>query len=235
MPASGWFSTVHGQGCLTAMPQIQLKYRSKAEYRHFRQNRFNIARLLQSDLCMLPLVSGQQQTSRFKESRLTTRPGQPALSLNRVELTMWFLTKTGLWFSLVLVMLPFFDQEATNNLKDAPAVEVGDAMTAASGVYDYVSNMCNDRPEVCTKGGSTLVALGTRAREGALVAYKMLDKQLAGAKTDDVAEVITKGTVPPEADAVSSLIEMEQNRDENVVTGSVRRIPVPTERPARIN
>jgi Family of unknown function (DUF5330) len=148
---------------------------------------------------------------------------------------MWFLMKTGLWFSLVLVMLPFFDTEATNNLKGAPTVEMGDAVSAATGVYDYVSNICNDRPEVCTKGGQTLVALGTRAKEGALVAYKMIDKQLTDAKKDDVAEIITNGTFPPEADAVSSLIQMEQNRDENVVTGSVRRIPVPTERPAQIN
>ncbi len=152
---------------------------------------------------------------------------------------MWFLFKTGLWFSLVLVMLPFFDTEATNNLKGAPTVEVGDAVSAATGVYDYVRNMCNDRPEVCAKGGETLVALGSRAREGALVAYKMIDRQLAnttqdGATKDDVAGIITNGTLPAEADAVSRLIRIEQNRDENVVTGSVRRIPVPTLRPAQI-
>ena len=88
------------------------------------------------------------------------------------------MIKGSFWFSLVLVMLPFFDTGASSRLANAPPVKMDDAMTAAAGAVQYLGAMCTDRPEICEKGSQTLVALGSRAREGALVAYQMIDKKL---------------------------------------------------------
>lgn len=127
---------------------------------------------------------------------------------------MWFLIRGIFWFSLVLVMLPIFDDEATNRLKNEKGVELTDALGAAAGAISYVGSLCSEKPDVCVKGAETFSTLGSRAREGARVAYTYLDTQFA----DDAAE--------KKADAV--------------LTGSVAtrnetsRIPIPMPRPKNI-
>ncbi|WP_454848677.1 DUF5330 domain-containing protein [Rhizobium binxianense] len=90
---------------------------------------------------------------------------------------MWFLIKASFWFGLVLVLLPLFSSESTNRLASDPQVQLSDAFTAASGAYDYLTGMCSEKPEVCAKGAETFTALGYRAREGARIAYQLLDSQ----------------------------------------------------------
>jgi len=135
---------------------------------------------------------------------------------------MWFLFKGTFWFSLVLVMLPFFDQAAQNKLKGAPQVELSDAFTAASGAYDYAMSLCSEKPDVCVKGGQTIEALGYRAKEGALVAYSMLEARFKD--KDEVAKLIEDerdGAADPTQTA--TILPAD-----NAVTGT---IPVPSKRP----
>ncbi|NKK74161.1 hypothetical protein GFM13_28250 [Rhizobium leguminosarum bv. viciae] len=90
---------------------------------------------------------------------------------------MWFLIKGSFWFGLVLVLLSVFSPESSDKLANGPQLQLSDAFTAASGAYDYLTGMCSEKPEVCVKGTETLTALGYRAREGARVAYELLDSQ----------------------------------------------------------
>lgn len=158
---------------------------------------------------------------------------------------MWFLIKTGFWFSLVLVLLPLFSSVSTSRPDGASKVEVSDAFTAATGAFQYVSAICQEKPDVCVKGGETLTALGYRAREGALIAYQLLDRQLAGSKAGEtpVAAIgsikIDPATIEKiEAAAVSQPMPAKpvavNETADTVVTGTVRRsqIPIPLPKPA---
>lgn len=148
---------------------------------------------------------------------------------------MWLMIKGSFWFSLVLVMLPFFDTGASSRLENAPPVKMDDAMTAAAGAFQYVSAMCTDRPDICEKGTQTFVALGTRAREGALVAYNMIDKKLKD--TDQSGESVveplsTQSVTISKNDDIQKLIEQEAASQDGMTTGSThRKVPVPIMRP----
>lgn len=108
---------------------------------------------------------------------------------------MWFLIRGAFWFSLVLVMLPIFDQEATDRLADEPGVELTDALGAAAGVISYATELCAEKPDVCVKGAETFSTLGSRAREGARVAYTYLDTQFADEAATKTADAVKTGTV----------------------------------------
>ncbi|WP_113146375.1 DUF5330 domain-containing protein [Sinorhizobium sp. B11] len=106
---------------------------------------------------------------------------------------MWFLIKGSFWFGLVLVALSVFSSESSDNAGH-PQLQLSDAFTAASGAYVYITGMCSEKPEVCSKGGETLTALGYRAREGARVAYELLDSQF---RDDNSKMASAKTAVPP--------------------------------------
>ena len=142
--------------------------------------------------------------------------------------TMWFLIKGTFWFSMVLVLLPFIDGESTKKLENAPAVELGDTFTAASEAITYLSAMCLEKPDVCEKGAETFVALGHRAKEGARVAYKMLDAQfaetdVATAEPARIEDVLDQPL--PDAKQAKAAIAAD-----DVITGT---IAIPTRRPDR--
>ncbi len=124
---------------------------------------------------------------------------------------MWFLIKGTFWFSMVLVLLSYFGSRPQT--EDAgSALNVADAISAATDAYAYVSEICSVKPDVCVKGAETFAALGERAREGALVAYQLLDRQFGddakekaaatGDTADDISDVIVTGTVNTSAGAV---------------------------------
>jgi hypothetical protein len=128
---------------------------------------------------------------------------------------MWFLIRAAFWFSLVLVMLPIFDRDATDRLANENGVELTDALGAAAGVISYASDLCAQKPEVCVKGAETFSTLGSRAREGARVAYTYLDTQFADeAKAKKADEVLT-GTIAATTDEPDGL----------------KNIPIPVPRP----
>lgn len=124
---------------------------------------------------------------------------------------MWFLIRTAFWFSMVLVMLPIFDNEASDRLKNEKGIEITDALGAAAGALSYVGSMCSEKPDVCVRGAETFSTLGSRAREGARVAYSYLDTQFSDQDKAVVADAVLTGTVTSDT--------------------TIRHIPIPVPRP----
>ena len=162
--------------------------------------------------------------------------------------TMWFLIKGSFWFSLVLVLLPLFSTESSTRLANDPKLQFSDAFVAATGAYDYLTGMCDEKPEVCAKGAETFAALGSRAREGALVAYQLLDSRFGDQKEAKLAAA-APSEVQAQASAVPQAAEKPQANEKiaalnqpmpyrppvdddasskNLTTGT---IPLPTPRP----
>lgn len=116
---------------------------------------------------------------------------------------MWFLIKGTFWFSLVLVALSYFGSY-NDPAKEPSAFDLPSAVSAAGEAYRYVSAICIEKPDVCVKGAETFHALGERAKEGAKVAYELLDAQLAsGDKTAPAAELASESEKLAEAPAIS--------------------------------
>jgi len=132
---------------------------------------------------------------------------------------MWFLIRGAFWFSLVLVMLPIFDQDATDRLANEPGVELTDALGAAAGVLSYAGELCAQKPEVCVKGAETFTTLGSRAREGARVAYTYLDTQFANEEAVKAADAVKTGTIAARNAAVDAGLP------------ALETIPIPVPRP----
>jgi hypothetical protein len=119
--------------------------------------------------------------------------------------TMWTLIKGSFWFSMVLVLLPVFHSGSSERLANAPPVDFTDAYSVATGAYDYISNLCTEKPDVCEKGGKTFTALGYRAKEGARVAYEYLNTKFS----DDPA-ALAAAKAPETADTVSSIAALAE-------------------------
>ncbi|TCM55692.1 hypothetical protein C8J36_10356 [Rhizobium sp. PP-F2F-G48] len=115
---------------------------------------------------------------------------------------MWFLIKAAFWFSLVLVLLPIFGTEdaAQTTPQTTAGVDIGDTVSAASQAIGYISAICSEKPDVCVKGAETFNALGHRAKDGARIAYQLLETQFADETTAQAGaasgDAVTTGTVP---------------------------------------
>ncbi|ANK90806.1 MULTISPECIES: DUF5330 domain-containing protein [Rhizobium] len=161
---------------------------------------------------------------------------------------MWFLIKGSFWFGLVLVLLSVFSTEGSDKLAGGQQLQLSDAFTAASGAYDYLTGMCSEKPEVCAKGAETLTALGYRAREGARVAYELLDSQFTDEPTTTASPAERANRVAAAAPSLASPSVQEKDSEAKaalnqpmpyrppvddeagtVVTGA---IPLPTPKPA---
>ncbi len=132
---------------------------------------------------------------------------------------MWFLIKGSVWFAAVLVVLSYFSSRPVTESQGAGAIEMSDALSAATGAYTYLAAICSEKPDVCEKGAETLSVIGVRATEGARVAFELLDNQF-GAKPAQVALQQDPDPAPfpaaePQADPIA--------------TGTV---PLPLKRPA---
>ena len=161
---------------------------------------------------------------------------------------MWFLIKGSFWFGLVLVLLSFFSGEGPTSSQ--PKLQFSDALVAATGAYDYVTGMCGEKPEVCVKGAETMAALGHRAREGARVAYELLDSRFGddnaakpvGATNAPIAPVAALAPSHTEAQVQERTAALNQpmpyrppvdDGDEAIAdTVTTGTIPLPTPRPA---
>lgn len=104
---------------------------------------------------------------------------------------MWFLIRSIFWLSLVLLLIPF---GAAGNGTDADPVSPAAALSAARDAAGDIAGMCERKPEVCAVGRSALHTIGVRARDGARLAYEMLDSRL-----DDDTPVVTPSRRPAEA------------------------------------
>jgi hypothetical protein len=144
---------------------------------------------------------------------------------------MFSLIKGMIFFAFVLVALSYFSDKPAAVTEGTNAIQVGDAISAATGAYAYISAICGERPEVCEKGSETLSALGVRATEGARVAFQLLDKQFGddasvakvaadvALKQDPDPTPFPTGTIAPAQAAVHS---------DPISTGTV---PLPLKRP----
>lgn len=153
---------------------------------------------------------------------------------------MWFLIKGSVWFAIVLVGLSYFSSQPAADIEAGQTLEIGDAFQAATQAYRYVSDICVEKPEVCVKGAETMSALGIRAKEGARVAFELLDKQFGGqtgqlgeetASEETAAEDVTQTTLlsaPDPQPMPARLTGAASTRSEPIVTGA---IPVPQKRP----
>lgn len=149
---------------------------------------------------------------------------------------MWFLIKGTFYCTATLVALSFLAAPPAEE-KDGAGFDMGAAITAASGAYDYVTSLCVEKPEVCDKGKETFQALGQRAREGALVAYQLLDKQFTEERETTLAEegpaqkhggveIVQPAVDAPQPAPALAHIDTEAA----VITGTV----TPTERPKHL-
>ncbi|AGS21093.1 hypothetical protein NXC12_CH01301 [Rhizobium etli] len=161
---------------------------------------------------------------------------------------MWFLIKGSFWFGLVLVLLSVFSTENPDQLAGGPQLQLSDAFTAASGAYDYLTGMCSEKPEVCAKGAETLTALGYRAREGAHVAYELLDSQFTdeptttaspaepanrlAATASSFASPSVQGKVREAKAALNQPMPYRPPVDDEAGTVVTGAIPLPTPKPA---
>ncbi|MDQ1185450.1 MULTISPECIES: DUF5330 domain-containing protein [Agrobacterium] len=135
---------------------------------------------------------------------------------------MWFLIKGTIWFSLVLVALSYLGSNNTDSQN--AQMNVAGAVSAASEAYRYVSAICVEKPDVCVKGAETFHALGERAREGAKVAYELIDSHLNAA---DEPKVAAANTPAAKVEAVTV--------SDDIKTGTIKvenTIPLPQKRPA---
>jgi hypothetical protein len=144
---------------------------------------------------------------------------------------MWFLIKSSIFFSLVLVALSYFG--GSNDSTSQPSqMNVAGAVSAASEAYRYVSAICIEKPDVCVKGAETFHALGERAREGAKVAYQLIDAQLAG--NEPATKIADAASVKPAVTMPAETIDVAQQSDD-IKTGTIKSqpyVPLPQRRPA---
>jgi len=147
----------------------------------------------------------------------------------QVDKTMWFLIKGSMWFAAVLVVLSYFSNKPATEAEGLSPLQVSNAFSAATEAYQYVSAICTEKPEVCEKGAETFSALGTRARQGAQVAFELLDKQFGdkqfGDKGKQTAVLADPDPTPfPAKQAQTAAAAVT----DTILTGTV---PVPQRRP----
>jgi hypothetical protein len=101
---------------------------------------------------------------------------------------MGFLIRMVLWFSLVLLLLPFGPHG------ESGGVSAFQALLAARDAMTDVSGMCERRPEVCRTGRDAIETIGVRAREAARIAIGMLGGE-GGGNAVDSDPAATTGSV----------------------------------------
>ena len=85
-----------------------------------------------------------------------------------------FLIRSAFWLSLVLLIVPFDGAASGPNGENVGALE---AMNAAREAFGDVSGLCERKPDVCETAGAAFETIGARAREGARIAYEVLDER----------------------------------------------------------
>lgn len=109
---------------------------------------------------------------------------------------MGFLIKSAFWLSLVLLVIPF----GGNSENGEPSVGPVETFFAARAVIDDMSGLCERRPQACEVGRSAFHTIGVRAREGARIAYGMLDEHFGeeapAVQVVESAEPLHTGSVP---------------------------------------
>jgi len=102
---------------------------------------------------------------------------------------MGFLIRSTFWFSLVLLALPLGGGEDGQQ-----SVGAFQTLMAAREAIGDVAGICERKPDVCETGKHAMHTVGVRAREGARIAFEVLDEKLGepdnATKTGSVAKPI---------------------------------------------
>ncbi|WP_174801708.1 DUF5330 domain-containing protein [Martelella limonii] len=165
---------------------------------------------------------------------------------------MRFLLKAAFMIFLLLLVVPFFaplmlGDAATREQQALPSgQDIGGAVSAARGTFEYMSDICDQRPEVCTDGAGMLGFLGRRARQGAEIVYLYLGQHfgdtaekpaLQTAATPKLArpviepEPVAAEQPAPAAETTPDLIQTGAIDEAPPSTAPVQVVPVPTPRP----
>jgi hypothetical protein len=139
---------------------------------------------------------------------------------------MWFLIKGSVFFAMGLVVLSYFSTNPHIAAPDQKPVPLTETFSAVTDAYRYISAICIEKPDVCEKGSETFTALGYRAKEGALVAFKFLDSQFSGSEPEQ--PVVNVNTAPRQPMPDKLVSNQHFRTDDGLATGSV---PVPLRRP----
>ena len=107
---------------------------------------------------------------------------------------MGFLIRSAFWLSLVLLVIPF-----GNDADGQPTVGAVQAFLAARAVVDDMANLCERRPDACEAGRAAMHTIGVRAREGARIAYGMLDEHFGDGSEPLHTGSVTANVPVPEA------------------------------------
>ena len=89
---------------------------------------------------------------------------------------MFFLIRMAFWFSLVLLVLPLNAGDGGDGTQRVGAIQ---AFFAASEAVDDVTGICERRPAVCETGKAAMHTISVRAREGARIAFDLIDTESA--------------------------------------------------------
>jgi hypothetical protein len=84
---------------------------------------------------------------------------------------MGFLIRMAFWFSLVLLALPL-DPGGADGSQGVNPIQ---AFFAAREAVDDVAGICERKPDVCEVGRAAMHTIGVRAKEGARIAFEMLE------------------------------------------------------------
>ena len=101
---------------------------------------------------------------------------------------MGFLIKSAFWLSLVLLAIPLGGEDSVDG---QPAVGPVQTFMAAQAVVSDMANLCERRPDACEIGRAAFNTIGVRAREGARIAYGVLDEHFA-----PEGEPVHTGSIP---------------------------------------
>ncbi len=116
---------------------------------------------------------------------------------------MGFLIKSAFWLSLVLLLIPFGGKGADGEQQVGPV----DTLMAARAFIGDVAGLCERQPDTCEVGKAALNTIGVRAREGARIAYGLLDEHFGETAEQQaahqLAQPIHTGSIPaPEGQPV---------------------------------
>jgi Family of unknown function (DUF5330) len=102
---------------------------------------------------------------------------------------MWFLIRTGFWFSLVLLALPLGRENA-----DGERVGLAEAVIAASGAASDLSGFCTRQAGTCETGRKLASEVTARAETALKAASSYMDDGKAPADLT-IEDIIETGSV----------------------------------------
>lgn len=108
---------------------------------------------------------------------------------------MGFLIRMTFWFSLVLLALPLGTGSGENS--EERTVGLFSTLMAAREAATDIAGLCERKPEVCATGRAAFHTIGERAKEGARIAYDMLDEPEPAPRPQEAVgqQEITTGSI----------------------------------------